>query len=225
MQSYFRRHGSVPTLVFLICFSFFLAPARSGATAGLGPPADSSAGADGYRLDESLLHEKVGELLGVPYRWGGSTRAGMDCSGFSRYMYSRLFGVELPHKASLQYRLGIFRDTSKESPQTGDLIFFAQNNVIDHVGIYLADGKFVHSVGRKGVVISSLDNPYWKSLLAGSRRLMGLEDDSLDDVSVTHTFADVHFDEWNSLRLRFSLLLQIFRLYLIPAYVRLHMLW
>jgi hypothetical protein len=132
----------------------------------------------------------------------------MDCSGFSKYIYSRLFGVELPHKASLQYQLGIFRDTSREPLRTGDLVFFKKRNTIDHVGIYLEDGRFVHSIGRKGVVISSLENPYWKSLLAGSRRLMGLESDNLDDVTLAQALANVPFDERSRFRLHVSFLLQ-----------------
>jgi hypothetical protein len=131
----------------------------------------------------------------------------MDCSGFSKYMYFRLFGLELPHKASMQYRLGIFRDTSREPLRKGDLVFFKKRNTIDHVGIYLEDGKFVHSIGRKGVVISSLENPYWKSILAGSRRLMGLENDTRDDVTLARALADVPFDERSSFRLHVSLLL------------------
>lgn len=192
----------------IICCFFLPALAPPDAAAKQECLPLSSAGEGSYSLDELLLQEEVKECLGIPYRRGGSNTTGMDCSGFSKHIYSRLFGVELPHKASEQYRLGILRDISQEPPQMGDLVFFKQKNAISHVGIYLADGKFVHSVSRKGVMISSLQNPYWKSLLAGSRRLMGLESERLGYAAQAHTLTDVYFDEQSSLQLRFSLLLQ-----------------
>lgn len=195
MQSHRIKDGAVPPLVLLLC-CFFLRPlACPDASAEQAIPGTFPAGAGCYSLDESLLREEVQECLGIPYRRGGSTAAGMDCSGFSKHIYSRLFGVELPHKASEQYRLGIFRDTSRETLQMGDLIFFKKKNNIEHVGVYLSDGKFVHAVGGKGVVISSLENPFWKSLLAGSRRLVGLRKDKLRSVVLGHSLAGVHLDE------------------------------
>lgn len=208
MQSHRSREGAAPPLVLLICFFFLCGMPRPDAAARQDDLAASSAAACSYGLDESLLQEEVRECLGIPYRRGGSSAAGMDCSGFSKHIYSRLFGVELPHKASEQYRLGILRDTSQEPLRMGDLIFFRKKNIIEHVGIYLSDGKFVHSVGGRGVLISNLENPYWKSLLAGSRRLTGLEGEALGYAAQAHSLADVCFDEQSRLRLRFSVLLQ-----------------
>ncbi len=196
MQSQRDTHGAVPPLVLLLCCLILRPPACPAASAEREHLEAPQAGEASYSLDEFLLREEVRECLGIPYRRGGSTQAGMDCSGFSKHIYSRLFGVELPHKASEQYRLGIFRDTSKEPFQTGDLVFFKKKKTVEHVGIYLADGKFVHAVGGKGVVISNLENPFWKSLLAGSRRLIGLQKENVRTVAQAHyALAGMHFDE------------------------------
>ena len=196
-------------LAILVCTFSFLLHGLAGPDAAAKEErlAASSAGENSYRLDASLLQEEVKGCLGIPYRRGGTTTAGMDCSGFAKYMYSKLFGVELPHKASQQYRMTFLRDISQESLQMGDLVFFKQRNSITHVGMYLADGDFVHSLSGKGVLISSLQNPYWKSVFAGSRRLAGIEEDARGDRVRAYTFADVHFDERSDLRLRFSALL------------------
>jgi murein DD-endopeptidase / murein LD-carboxypeptidase len=202
--------GRRRTVFTILVFTFSLFPpgvAVPDAAAKEKKLATSSAESDSFRLDASLLHEEVTACLGVPYRRGGETTAGMDCSGFSKYMYSKLFGVQLPHKASQQYRMGLLRDISEEPLQMGDLVFFKEKNSISHVGIYLSDGNFVHSVSGKGVLISNLQSPYWKSVFAGSRRLAGLEEDARRNRARTYTFADVPFDESSDLRLRFSALL------------------
>lgn len=111
-------------------------------------------------------------LRDTPYRWGGHTpSSGFDCSGLVRYVFRRALGVDLPHRARLQYDKG--KAVKRSQLEPGDLVFFhTEGSRISHVGIYLDDGRFLHAP-RSGedVRVSRLDNPYWKRHYAGARRL------------------------------------------------------
>jgi cell wall-associated NlpC family hydrolase len=79
-------------------------------------------------------------LVGVPYRWGGtSPRTGFDCSGFVRFVYNH-FGVQLPHSSYADFSLG--RGVSRRALRPGDLVFF---NGLGHVGLYVGNGRFIHA--------------------------------------------------------------------------------
>jgi cell wall-associated NlpC family hydrolase len=117
--------------------------------------------------------ETVSEYLGTPYQLGGDDNNGIDCSGLSQQFYLEAFGVSLPHNSAAQCRLGIFEKIplNSDSFESSDLLFFSNKNKrINHVGIYLEDGKFLHATPNKGVIISSLDD-YWKKRLVASRRV------------------------------------------------------
>lgn len=104
--------------------------------------------------------------LGTPYSWAGSSPAGFDCSGFVMYVYGRL-GVRLPHSSSLQYRLG--RAVPRSRLEPGDLVFF---NGLTHVGIYVGQGRFIHSPHSGDVVkFSRLTESWYRSSYYGARRL------------------------------------------------------
>ena len=92
-------------------------------------------------------------FIGASYLYGGATPAGFDCSGFTMYCYKQL-GIDLPHNAAAQISCG--NSVSSNNLQPGDLVFFGKN--ISHVGIYVGNGKFIHSP-RTGefVRIDSLD--------------------------------------------------------------------
>jgi len=104
--------------------------------------------------------------VGAPYRWGGSSPSGFDCSGLVRYVYAQV-GVSLPHNAAQQYRLGA--PVPRERLEPGDLVFFDR---LRHNGIYLGDGRFIHArqTGR-GVNIARLDDGWYASHWVGGRRL------------------------------------------------------
>jgi cell wall-associated NlpC family hydrolase len=110
------------------------------------------------------------ELVGVPYKWGGDTpRRGFDCSGLVVYSYSRV-GYDVPRTAVEQSAAA--RPVSPDSLRPGDLVFFrVQSNDVDHVGIYLGGGRFVHAP-RKGryVTASNLDDVYYRTRFAGAGR-------------------------------------------------------
>jgi hypothetical protein len=150
---------------------------------------------DGLQWDQDRIEEKLGEeaerLIGIPYRFGGSGLRGMDCSGLTKQIYARLFGIEIPHNSRDQSRLSFLEDVSSDELQPGDLIFLGPGKKrINHVGIYLSDGKFLHASRTAGVAISSLSNHYWQNRLIGSKRVKGLisDEDHIETESVTDVF-------------------------------------
>jgi hypothetical protein len=128
------------------------------------------------RFQEEKIQEEMEKYLGIRYKRGGSSTKGFDCSGFVKQIYSEVFGVDLPHQSSEQNRFGLLTQVSSNELKTGDLIFFSggrNRKAINHVGIYLSDGRFIHSARTKGVVISSIEDSYWKSRLVSTKRLAG----------------------------------------------------
>lgn len=112
------------------------------------------------------------QLLGIPYRYGGSTpKSGFDCSGLVYYSY-RQAGLNIPRTSKQQYRQA--RPVSRRHLQPGDLIFFRSKygGFVSHVGIYLGKDEFIHapSSGKK-VSINRLDTPYWKKHFYSAGRI------------------------------------------------------
>jgi cell wall-associated NlpC family hydrolase len=112
-------------------------------------------------------------LLGTPYRRGSTDpRRGLDCSSLVRRVF-RPLGLDLPFSAAGQLSVG--EQVERESLAPGDLVFFRNTykRGISHVGIYLGGDRFVHAASRRrGVVVSSLDQPYYRQRFAGARRLL-----------------------------------------------------
>lgn len=119
------------------------------------------------------LEKAARGMLGVPYLWGGTSRRGIDCSGFTQYSYGKI-GYELNRTAVSQLENGIV--VAKANMQPGDLVFFKNttNNgrIATHVGIYLGDGKMIHSGSSKGVVVVSLSQEYWQEHFLCARRVL-----------------------------------------------------
>ncbi len=134
-------------------------------------PKAEDADADMTGIDARMqLVNKAMSKLGTRYRRGGVGEAGFDCSGFTGWVYENV-GVDLPRTSQSQFLEG--RSVRREQLQTGDLVFFKRNKKrrIHHVGIYLEDGKFIHSSSSDGVVISKLDAKPWCSQWAGAKRV------------------------------------------------------
>ena len=116
----------------------------------------------------------VRSYLGVPYKWGGTTRAGMDCSALTRAVYREAYGIELPRTSRQMYQLG--KPVSiPDQLRSGDLVFFRIDTSgpgISHVGIYVGDGRFAHASSSRGGVIDPLSSPYFDKRLAGARRVL-----------------------------------------------------
>ena len=111
-------------------------------------------------------------FLGVPYRRGGNNaETGFDCSGFVRAMYEQTIGLALPRKAAQQ--AAATQKIDRSDLQPGDLVFFnTLRSAFSHVGIYVGDGKFIHSP-RPGaeVRVEDMRISYWKRRFDGARRV------------------------------------------------------
>ncbi|OEE62945.1 hypothetical protein A1OO_13980 [Enterovibrio norvegicus FF-33] len=101
------------------------------------------------------------EWQGTPYRWGGVSKKGIDCSAFTQQAYQAVFQHPLPRTTRQQVTKG--NKTTLHSATYGDLIFFKTGARRYHVGIYIGDKQFMHASSSKGVSISTLDNPYWSA--------------------------------------------------------------
>lgn len=109
------------------------------------------------------LHNFLKTWWGVPYKWGGETKRGIDCSAFVREMQETLHDKRIPRTSREQYRF--VEKIQKEELRTGDLVFFKSSNGFWHVGYYLFDSLFAHSSNTlKKVSISSLTEPRYGSM-------------------------------------------------------------
>ncbi|MDF1611037.1 MAG: C40 family peptidase [Stygiobacter sp.] len=122
----------------------------------------------GFR-EEILL--QVIKFLDSPYKYGGNTEDGIDCSGFTRQIFLNALNIELPRSAREQFNVG--EQIEKEDLSFGDLVFFntQRRSNPGHVGIYIGDNQFIHASRTLGVTISSLDETYYKKRYVGARRI------------------------------------------------------
>ena len=115
-------------------------------------------------------------LLGVPYRRGGANEnTGFDCSGFVRHLYEQSIGLVLPRRADEQAKATQSIDRNELKP--GDLVFFnTMRRTFSHVGIYLGDGKFIHSPHTgSSVRVDDMREAYWNKRFTGARRVESVE--------------------------------------------------
>lgn len=124
--------------------------------------------------DEMQLFVKVATgYIGAPYRFGGSSLKGIDCSSFVQKIY-RIFDIQLPRNAAQQSKVGI--SISRENLTQGDLVFFHTKRSLGHVGIYIGNNEFVHASSKsKGVRIDSLETPYYQKRFQRAVRVKGLD--------------------------------------------------
>ena len=120
-----------------------------------------------YELDQLYAHYR--KWKGTPYKFGGVTRSGIDCSGFVFITYEKKFAFSLPRDTLGQVKEGKW--IPKKDLKTGDLIFFRTGSNTRHVGIYLEKGTFMHASSSRGVTISKLNTKYWKKRYWQSRRM------------------------------------------------------
>ncbi len=106
----------------------------------------------------------------TPYRLGGNSKYGIDCSAFIQRLMMAVFNHKLPRTTKEQVELG--RAISQQQLQMGDLIFFKTGPTTRHVGLYISDTSFVHASTSKGVITSSMLNPYWQAHYWQSRRVL-----------------------------------------------------
>lgn len=120
---------------------------------------------------EKILFEVI-KYLDTPYKYGGNSSKGIDCSAFTKQVFENSVTLDLPRSAREQY--GVGEKISKDELKFGDLVFFntRRRNNPGHVGIYLGDNQFVHASRTLGVTVSSLDEKYYKTRYTGARRVM-----------------------------------------------------
>lgn len=130
----------------------------------------------GVRLtpdDNIFLYNEGAKWLGVPHRLGGLTKKGVDCSGFVAIVFREVYGKQLARSSADMLKHNC-KKVSRANLKEGDLVFFrtgkGRKKVPNHVGIYLKNGKFIHTSTSSGVIVSSLSEPYYvRSWLTGGR--------------------------------------------------------
>lgn len=116
------------------------------------------------------LYNFIDEWWGTPYHYGGSNKAGIDCSAFTGTLFYSLYNSTLPRTAKEQYNSCFKID--KENLQEGDLVFFKTKRSVSHVGMYLGHDCFVHSSTNSGVTISKLTDDYYSRKFIGGGRIV-----------------------------------------------------
>lgn len=123
--------------------------------------------------DNLLLYAFINDWIGVPHRYGGNSKRGIDCSNFVRQIEWKTYKRNLSRNSKEMYRNDI-RKISKNKLREGDLVFFAtgkRKHEINHVGIYLKQGRFAHTSTSRGVMISSLDEEYFRKTYKAAGRV------------------------------------------------------
>lgn len=127
------------------------------------PPPDDTARLRGH------LYQHYRLWRGTPYRLGGMTTHGIDCSGFVLVTFKALLDQRLPRTVDEQAALG--SSVSTDDLRSGDLVFFKISATMRHVGIYMDQGRFMHASTRRGVMISGLSDGYWRDRFWQARRI------------------------------------------------------
>lgn len=120
-------------------------------------------------MANQLLYATLYEWMGVPYKYGGNNKKGVDCSGLICSVYPEVYKIQVPRVSAQMYK-ETNRIEERELKE-GDLVFFKINTRdISHSGIFLFNDYFVHSTTSKGVIISRLNDAYWRKYFVGGGR-------------------------------------------------------
>lgn len=139
-----------------------MSPREDGASLDFSNPALA-------RVRQALLdaHER---WVGTPYRLGGESSRGIDCSALVQRVFAENFRIELPRTTRAQVQEGT--PVARDELLVGDLVFFRPPGAYNHVGIYVGEGYFLHASTSQGVILSELDNVYWRRHYWQARRPM-----------------------------------------------------
>jgi cell wall-associated NlpC family hydrolase len=125
------------------------------------------------KSDNQKLYSEAASWIGTKYKYGGTSKSGVDCSGFTYLMYKSVYGKTLSRQSEAILNNNCKR-ISKNQLKEGDLVFFRtdgkKSSNPNHVGIYLKNNKFIHASSSKGVVVSDITTDYYvKNWIAGGR--------------------------------------------------------
>ena len=121
-------------------------------------------------IDDTKLFSFIDSWYGTPYRYGGFSKEGVDCSGFTQAFMSGIYNISIPRISAEQYNQS--KRISRKELEEGDLVFFkTSGRTVSHVGIYLRNNKFVHASTSAGVTINDLDDDYYARRFAGYGRV------------------------------------------------------
>jgi len=125
-------------------------------------------------INNTALYSFINDWLGTRYKYGGTSKKGVDCSGFACTLYKDVFNEELARSSQTIYKS--VQPVKKDSLTEGDLVFFKiRKGHISHVGVYLMNDKFVHSSLSSGVIISDLNEEYYKKYFYNGGRITDCE--------------------------------------------------
>lgn len=116
-----------------------------------------------------VLNQQYADWRHVKHRMGGMSKSGIDCSGLVYKTYREKFGIDMPRSTEYQSQIG--QAIKKNQLKAGDLVFFKTGIATRHVGMYIDKGDFLHVSSSKGVMISNMENSYWRSSYWKSKRL------------------------------------------------------
>ena len=169
--------------IFLICFTSLLllygCSSRDSAPAtyiSLTPyKPDTSSDDIPYKLRKhnpitQTIYEQYKKWYNTPYKYGGMSCNGIDCSALVQIVYKDGFGIHVPRDTAHQAKSGFF--VKKSAIKEGDLVLFKTGYRSKHSGIYLEYGNFLHTSTKYGVIISNINNPYWKQHYWQTRRIL-----------------------------------------------------
>ena len=120
-------------------------------------------------IANTYLYNFIDEWWAVRYRYGGTTKRGVDCSSYTKQLAYAVYGVTLPRTAREQH--AVATRINRMDIQEGDLVFFNIRGGVSHVGVYIGNDYFTHSSCKAGVTISSLNDPYYSKKYIGAGRV------------------------------------------------------
>lgn len=120
--------------------------------------------------EKTSFESYASRWLGTPYLYGASSTSSTDCSGYVMQVYNGYFKISLPHNAQMMYDDERGKSVKRGDLREADLIFFGSFWQISHVGIYLGGDRFIHASSSKGVIISNLNEKYYRNKYQGARR-------------------------------------------------------
>jgi cell wall-associated NlpC family hydrolase len=167
------RHGGARGLLVLLMLGLSAcstAPPREAPPPPPAPPTHED------RVIDHVAHDVLFlaiSMVGTPYRYGGNTpQGGFDCSGLIGYVFREAARLELPRTTRELHALPAV-SVRRERLASGDLVFFGQRGRVDHAGIYVGEGRFVHAPSSGGTVrLDALDGPYWRDRFIAGRRVL-----------------------------------------------------